>query len=86
MPYEIIFGPSFKRSVKALQKRFPSVKRDVELAIEVVLENPSIGTVIPGSSGVRKVRVKNSDLGGEKEADTGCCIILRIRNDAAPIC
>ncbi|GAK60824.1 toxin-antitoxin system, toxin component, RelE family [Candidatus Vecturithrix granuli] len=62
MHYEIVLGPSFKRSVKVLKKRFPSVTRDVELAIEVLLENPHLGAVIPGSSGVRKIRIKNSDL------------------------
>jgi mRNA-degrading endonuclease RelE of RelBE toxin-antitoxin system len=62
MNYNIVFGPSFKRSLKNLQKRFPSVKRDVELAIEILLENPRLGTVIPGGSGVRKLRVKNSDI------------------------
>ncbi len=62
MPYDLIFGPAFIRCIKALKKRFPSVKHDVELAIEILLESPAIGTVIPGTSGVRKLRVKNSDL------------------------
>ena len=69
MPYDIILGPAFKRSIKALKKRFPSVKRDVELAIEILLENPDIGSVIPGASGVRKLRVRNSDLSRGKSGD-----------------
>jgi len=62
MRYDLVLGLSFKRSVKTLKKRFPSVTRDGELAVEVLLENPYLGTVIPGSSGVRKFRVNNSDL------------------------
>ena len=60
--YDIVLSPSFKRSIKKLKKRFPSVKQDVELAIEVLLEHPTLGTVIPGGAGGRKFRVKNSDL------------------------
>jgi len=45
-----------------LEKRFPSVKKDVGLAVEVLLENPEIGVLIPDGSGVRKLRVKNSDM------------------------
>ncbi len=62
MPYEVVFCQSFTRCIKALQKRFPSVKSDVQLAIEILLDNPSIGSAIPGTGGVRKLRVRNSDL------------------------
>jgi mRNA-degrading endonuclease RelE of RelBE toxin-antitoxin system len=62
VPYDIVLGPAFIRCIKVLKKRFPSVKRDVELAIEILLENPAIGSVIPGASGVQKLRVRNSDL------------------------
>jgi mRNA-degrading endonuclease RelE of RelBE toxin-antitoxin system len=62
MPYEMVFSPAFTRCIKALRKRFPTVKRDVELAIEILLENPTLGSVIPGTTGVRKLRVRNSDL------------------------
>ena len=62
MPYEVVFCKSFARCIKALRKRFPSVKNDVELAIEILLDNPSIGSAIPGAGGVRKLRVRNSDL------------------------
>ena len=66
MNYDIVLSPSFKRSIKKLKKRFPSVKQDVELAIEILLEHPTLGAVIPGGAGVRKFRVKNSDLGRGK--------------------
>lgn len=62
MSYEVVFCPSFARCIKVLKKRFPSVKRDVELAIEILLDNPTIGSAIPGGRGVRKLRIRNSDL------------------------
>lgn len=62
MKYDVIFASSFKRSLKRLEKRFRSVKKDVKIAIEVLLENPELGAEIQGGSGVRKLRVKNSDL------------------------
>ena len=62
MNYAIVLSPSFKRSVKKLHKRFPTVKQDVKTAIEVLREHPTLGVVIPGGAGVRKFRVKNSDI------------------------
>jgi len=62
MNYNVILGRYFKLSVKKLEKRFPSVKKDVRLAVEVLLENPELGVLIPDSSGVRKLRLRNSDM------------------------
>lgn len=59
---DVIFGTGFKKSIKKLKKRFPSVKKDTRLAIEVLLGNPKLGVLIPESSGVRKLRVNNSDM------------------------
>lgn len=61
MSYEVVLCDSFKRAVKYLEKRYPSVKDDVRNAIRRVLETPDAGDVIPGGHGVRKLRVANSD-------------------------
>ncbi len=37
-------------------------KKDVKAAIEILLENPKLGVLIPGGSEVRKLRIRNSDL------------------------
>ena len=86
MNCDVVFSASFKRSIKKLKKRFPSVKNDTRLALEVLLENPELGILIPEGSGVRKLRVKNSDLKRGKsgsyrllyyfEEQTGDCIYL----------
>ena len=62
MSYNIVLTPSFKHSVRKLQKRFRHVKDDVRVAIQVLLQTPRLGVVIPGGSGVRKLRVRNTDL------------------------
>jgi hypothetical protein len=62
MSYSVYLCQPFKRSVKLLLKHFPHVKDDVALALREIVQSPSVGVVIPGSNGVRKARVKNSDL------------------------
>jgi len=62
MSYDIVLASSFKRSVKQLARRFRHVKDDVRLAVQVLLQSPTLGVTIPGSSGVRKLRVRNTDL------------------------
>ena len=62
MSYNVVLTRSFKHSVKRLQKRFQHVKGDVRVAIQVLLQTPRLGVVIPGGSGVRKLRVRNTDL------------------------
>jgi len=62
MSYNVVLTPSFKHSVRKLQKQFRHVKDDVRVAIQVLLQTPRLGVVIPGGSGVRKLRVRNTDL------------------------
>ena len=66
MSYNVVLAPSFKHSVRRLGKRFRRVKDDVGVAIRVLLQTPKLGVVIPGGSGVRKLRVRNTDLGKGK--------------------
>ena len=42
MNYDIVFASSFRRGIRKLKKRFPSVRKDVGLAIEILLENPEL--------------------------------------------
>ena len=66
MSYRVVFTSSFKKSVKHLEKRFPRVKEDVRIAIQVLLQEPKLGVVIPGGGGIRKLRVRSSDQGRGK--------------------
>ena len=66
MSCNLVLTPSFKHSVRKLKKRFRHVKDDMDVAIRVLLQTPRLGVVIPGGSGVRKLRVRNTDLGKGK--------------------
>ncbi len=66
MSYKVVFAPSFKRSIKKLKKRYRHVKSDVHSALQVLLQTPRLGVVIPGSSGIRKLRLRNTDAGKGK--------------------
>ncbi len=71
MNYSVVLTRSFKRSVKRLEKRFRHVKNDVRIAIQVLLQSPRLGVVVPGTSGMRKLRVRNTDLPkGKREMKT----------------
>ena len=62
MSYNVVLTPSFKHSIKKLQKRFRHIKDDVGVAVRVLLQTPRLGVVLPGGSGVRKLRARNTDL------------------------
>lgn len=60
--YKVVLTPSFKSCIRRLEKRYPHIKDDVRVAIHALLQEPRLGVVIPGGSGVRKLRVRSSDL------------------------
>jgi mRNA-degrading endonuclease RelE of RelBE toxin-antitoxin system len=74
---KVIFTNTFKRSIKRLKKRFRKVKNDVEIATEVLLVNPEIGGLIPKGFGIRKLRVRNSDLKKGKSGGTAFIIFIK---------
>jgi mRNA-degrading endonuclease RelE of RelBE toxin-antitoxin system len=82
MSYNVVLAPSFKQSVKKLQKRFRHVKDDVGVAVRVLLQTPRLGVVIPGGSGVRKLRVRNTDLSKGKRG--GYRLLYYIEDQPVP--
>lgn len=62
MPYDIYLCSPFKRSIKRLTKRFPHVKDDAVAALRELTQNPMLGVLISGAQGVRKLRVRSTDL------------------------
>jgi len=83
MSYNVVLTRSFKHSVKRLQRRFPHVKDDVWVAIQVLLQTPRLGVVISGGSGVRKLRVRNSDLGKGKRS--GYRLLYCVEDQPVPV-
>ena len=82
MSYNVVLAPSFKHSIRKLQKRFRHVKNDVGVAVRVLLQTPRLGVVIPGGSGVRKLRVRNTDLSKGKRG--GYRLLYYVEDEPAP--
>ena len=61
MSYRVILATSFKDSLRKLKKRYRRVKEDIKPEIAGLTESPREWPVMPGSGGVRKARVSNSD-------------------------
>ena len=83
MSYRVVLASSFKHSVKRLERRFQSVKEDVREAIQQLRQNPIQGAVIPGGHGVRKLRVRNTDV--RKGKSGGYRLLYYIEGQPAPV-
>jgi len=77
MSYNVVLTPSFKHSVRKLQKRFRHVKDDVGVAVRVLLQTPRLGAVLPSGSGVRKLRCVTPIWAKAKGVAIACCTTLR---------
>lgn len=77
MSYSLYFASSFRRSVKLLEKKYPHVKDDLKAALRVLENSPQLGDVIPGSSGIRKLRVPNSDAARGKSGGYRLLYVIR---------
>ena len=82
MNYSVVLTRPFKRSIERLKKRFRHVKDDVRLAVEVLLQSPRLGVPIPGGSGIRKLRVLNSDLAKGKSG--GYRLLYYVQDQPTP--
>ena len=59
MGYRIIPSDEFKKNVKALQKRYRSIKEDIEVLVEELFQNPYTGIKLGRNT--YKIRIKNRD-------------------------
>lgn len=64
MNYSIIVTPPFKKEVKRLSKKYLSLKGDLQILQEELLNNPTIGANL--GSGIRKVRMSIGSKGRGK--------------------
>lgn len=83
MNFEVRFSNPFKRSVRRLRRKYRRIQADLEAAIEVLLLHPDLGTVIPGTPGIRKLRVASSDIGHGKRG--GFRLLYRVVPDRSLI-
>ncbi len=64
MNYSVIPTPTFAKSLKALAKRYRSMKADMEAFVKSLKENPLQGAEL--TPGVRKIRMGITSKGGGK--------------------
>lgn len=64
MNYSIIITPPFKKEVKRLSKKYLSLKGDLQILQEELLNNPKTGANL--GSGIRKVRMSIGSKGRGK--------------------
>ena len=62
MSYDVVLTDSLRQSVRQLRKRYRHVKDDLMVAARTLVENPDLGALLTGGHGVRKLRVRSSDL------------------------
>jgi mRNA-degrading endonuclease RelE of RelBE toxin-antitoxin system len=77
MKYDLLLSETFKKSVRDLQKRYPYVKNDLREALVVLRNHPETGKRIRGGHGVRKFRIRNSDMRQGKSYGYRLIYILR---------
>ena len=63
---KILYSDSFKKSAKKLSKHYKSLKKDLQLFLTSLEENPKQGVAL--AQGLYKVRIKNSDNNKGKSA------------------
>ncbi len=62
-PVEVFFTPEFKRNLRALAKKYPHIRSDVQPFIDQILLGELVGDKVQGTGyTIFKVRIRNSDV------------------------
>jgi mRNA-degrading endonuclease RelE of RelBE toxin-antitoxin system len=60
---EVFFTPEFKRNVRALARKYPHIRSDVQPLIDQIQRGEMIGDKVQGTGyTIFKVRIRNSDV------------------------
>lgn len=85
MPTELVsisFTLEFKRNLRALAKKYRSIRSDIQPLINQLVAGELPGDQIPGVSlAIFKVRLKNSDIQKGKRSGYRCVYYLKTRED-----
>jgi mRNA-degrading endonuclease RelE of RelBE toxin-antitoxin system len=81
-PVCISFTFEFKRNLRALAKKYRSIRSDIQPLIDQLLTGLLPGDQVPGISlTIFKVRLQNSDIQKGKRSGYRCIYYLKTRND-----
>ena len=77
---QLLFSDDFKTRLRTLNKRYRSIRSDLQPLLDELLSGNFIGDQIPGTGyTVFKVRLKNSDI--QKGKSGGYRVIYQLRSD-----
>ena len=76
MSYEIELGPSFAKSAKRLQKKYPSFDHDLEGLGDSLKEDPEQGVAI--ALGFRKIRLAIKSKGKGKSSGARVITLVKV--------
>lgn len=78
---QIEFTPEFKRNLRALAKKYPQIRSDIQPVIDQLQDGEVVGDQVTGTDySVFKVRVKNSDI--QKGKSSGYRMIYYLKTPA----
>jgi mRNA-degrading endonuclease RelE of RelBE toxin-antitoxin system len=81
-PVNISFTLEFKRNLRALAKKYRSIRSDIQPLIDHLLAGELPGDQVPGVSlTIFKVRLQNSDIQKGKRSGYRCAYYLKTCND-----
>lgn len=80
MSYEVIAIPNFKREIKKLVKKFPSLKNDFAQLLENLQEEPTQGT--PLGNNCFKIRMAITSKGKGKSGGSRVITHLKVSHSA----
>ncbi len=63
MNYSVLVIPNFKKELKKLAKKYPSIKHDLTLLIEDLEQNPKKGTPLGNNSYKIRLAIASKDKG-----------------------
>ena len=80
-PVSISFTLEFKRNLRALAKKYRSIRSDIQPLIDNLLAGELPGDQVPGVNlTIFKVRLQNSDIQKGKRSGYRCIYYLKTRN------
>lgn len=78
----ISFTFEFKRNLRALAKKYRSIRSDIQPLIDQLLAGELPGDQVQGSGlSIFKIRLQNSDIQKGKRSGYRCIYYLKTRND-----
>lgn len=79
---EISFTFEFKRNIRALAKKYRSIRSDIQPVIDQLMNGDLPGDQIPGVKlAVFKVRIQNTDIQKGKRSGYRCIYYLKTRGE-----